>query len=366
MILTLCVRIRQTFNFEIDKENHKMYKVKITTSADEAEAIKRQLPNGSTTTSDGKYQFFINEEVENPDFWVVRNKNLLKRETCNVDRKNTILMFSDPYSVEDYPKNYCRQFGMICSCQENTIHPNVKFMPPASPWWIGKKTKEGNNKYSITYNDLKDKPFPQKTKFMSVITSDKIFTRGHQDRIDFVRQLKATFGDKIDIYGRGFRTFDDKWEVLAPYKYHIAIENTQTRYYWTEALSDCYLTGTFPIYYGCTNLKDYFSDEAFRAINIHHFPTAEAVIKSVDIQDLYEQPDVQKALLEAKNLVLDKYNIFSLITQCCDTLNPEAEKQLLTLKPAHNLLSLRNLYLNVISRNWFKIRSAVRRARRPF
>jgi len=343
-----------------------MYKVKITTSADEAAAILRQLPNGNTTTSDGKYQFFINTEIENPDFWIVRNKSLRKRETCNVARKNTILMFSDPNSVDSYPKNYCKQFGMICSCQENTIHPNVKFMPPASPWWIGKKKKEGKTEYSITYDDLKDKPFPQKTKFMSVITSNKVFTRGHQDRIDFVRQLKATFGDQIDIFGRGFRNFNDKWEVLAPYKYHIAIENTQSRYYWTETLSDCYLTGTFPIYYGCTNLKDYFPDDAFRAINIHHFPTAEAVIKSVNIQDLYEQEEIQKALYEAKNLVLDKYNIFSQIAQCCDTLDPKAEKQSVTIKPANNLLSLRNLYLYIISRNWFKIRSMVKRSKRPF
>jgi hypothetical protein len=41
-------------------------------------------------------------------------------------------------------------------------------------------------------------------------------------------------------------------------QYHIAIENNRTKNYFTEKLVDCFQTKTIPIYFGCTNIGDYF------------------------------------------------------------------------------------------------------------
>lgn len=56
-----------------------------------------------------------------------------------------------------------------------------------------------------------------------------------------------------------------RWPVLGDSKlplfesqYHLAIENCQSRFYYTEKLLDCFLTATVPIYWGCQNLGDYF------------------------------------------------------------------------------------------------------------
>jgi len=41
--------------------------------------------------------------------------------------------------------------------------------------------------------------------------------------------------------------------------YHIAIENTSIKNYFSEKLLDCFQTKTIPIYYGCTNIGEYFN-----------------------------------------------------------------------------------------------------------
>ena len=35
--------------------------------------------------------------------------------------------------------------------------------------------------------------------------------------------------------------------------------NTNTKYYFTEKILDCFATGTVPIYWGCPNIGDYFN-----------------------------------------------------------------------------------------------------------
>ena len=52
-------------------------------------------------------------------------------------------------------------------------------------------------------------------------------------------------------------------------QYHIAIENTSYKNMFTEKLIDCFQTKTIPIYYGCSNISDYFNiDGIMIAYNI--------------------------------------------------------------------------------------------------
>ena len=66
--------------------------------------------------------------------------------------------------------------------------------------------------------------------------------------------LKKHFGDQIDLFGRGLNDFEDKWDVLANYKYTVAIENDFCDDWVTEKYFDCILSNTLPFYYGCPNL----------------------------------------------------------------------------------------------------------------
>ena len=250
-----------------------MYKVKLTPYRSELGKIyHRQTSGHSLMSRDGRYRFYIDEKVDDPDFWVVHGKGIREKETCMVARANTIFLATEPKSVLIYPKNYLRQFGHICTCQENTVAEKgqqVHLVPPVLPWFIGyKEDKDEVATYSIDYDEFKSMPQPTKTKLISVISSNKAFTQGHINRLRFVKKLKEHYGDQLDVYGRGFCDFDDKWDVLSQYKYHIVIENSSQSYYWTEKMSDCLLAETFPFYYGCTNMADYVPREAFEPIDI--------------------------------------------------------------------------------------------------
>ena len=55
-----------------------MYKVKFTPYRKNlGEIMLRQTIGGKGISADGKYRFYINEEIENPDFWVVQGKGVM-------------------------------------------------------------------------------------------------------------------------------------------------------------------------------------------------------------------------------------------------------------------------------------------------
>jgi len=51
----------------------------------------------------------------------------------------------------------------------------------------------------------------------------------------------------------------DSKEPLFDSMFHISIENTSIKNYFTEKLIDCFQTRTVPIYYGCTNVDEFFN-----------------------------------------------------------------------------------------------------------
>lgn len=322
--------------------------------------ILRQTPNREGISQCGKYQFYVNEEIPNPDFVVIRGKSLKRPFTFHVAPENVVLTTSEPYSILSYPKGYCKQFGLVCSCQEQLKHPHIIYTPALLPWYIGATFDHGTGIPQMDYDDFKQLGIPkEKQKLMSVITSNKAFTQGHQDRIDFVEKLKAHYGDQLDVFGKGFRDFEDKWEVLAPYKYHIAIENSSSKYYWTEKLSDCYLAGTFPIYYGCRNIHDYFPQESLVCIDIRDVSGSIATIDKLIANENHFNT-CRPTLEQCQKLILEDYNIFNYIAVCLDKLNPNLPKSEVTIHPAKTMHDWHNIYLNVVGRNAFKLKNAMK------
>jgi len=213
--------------------------------------------------------------------------------------------------------------------------------------------EDGQRHVNLDYDRLHDMPSPpKKTKILSVITSDKAFTRGHIERIRFVTLLKERFGDQVDVFGHGFRNFNDKWEVLAPYRYHVVIENSSEPDYWTEKVSDCYLAGTFPIYYGCTNLAKYFPSDSFTPIDIRR--PEEAISRIALAMQTLPDNRATAALAEAKRKVLDEYNLFERIAKLCDSLRPDAPKELVTLQPCRTIEDWHNMWHYMVTRHYWQ------------
>lgn len=59
-------------------------------------------------------------------------------------------------------------------------------------------------------------------------------------------------------------------EPLFDSMYHIAIENTAIKNYFSEKLLDCFQTKTVPVYYGCRNIDEFFNTAGmFRVWNVN-------------------------------------------------------------------------------------------------
>lgn len=94
----------------------------------------------------------------------------------------------------------------------------------------------------------------EKTKLISMITSNKMYTANHIKRINFAKQNL----NKIDVFGRGFSPIDKKEYGLEKYCFSVAIENDSYNGYITEKILDCFATATIPIYEGASDIGKYF------------------------------------------------------------------------------------------------------------
>jgi hypothetical protein len=95
----------------------------------------------------------------------------------------------------------------------------------------------------------------EKSKLVSMVSSNKNMTVGHKNRLQWVNKLRG----KLDLFGRGFKTFDKKEDVLADYMFSVTIENDSYPTYWSEKILDCFACGTIPIYIGSPDIGDHFN-----------------------------------------------------------------------------------------------------------
>lgn len=152
-------------------------------------------------------------------------------------------------------------------------------------------------------------PF-EKDRALSWVTSDIGLLDGHLKRLTFLKELKKQV--PFDLYGRGFNPVADKWDGIAPYRYSIAFENTNAPLYVTEKLMDCFVSQTMPLYFGSADADRFFPSESFIRIDPDD-PKVFDRIKDVIQSDLWRER--RDAILEARRLVLHKYNIFSQLSK---------------------------------------------------
>ena len=156
---------------------------------------------------------------------------------------------------EVYPKRYdefetyMNNFDYILTHDKDLLNkfPNKTKFVPFGGCWI----KDSN--FKIT----------NKSKDISMIYSNKTVFEGHKLRHQVANNIK-----NIDLFGRGTSNpVNNKEESLVDYRYSIVIENSKTDNYFTEKLIDCFAVGTIPIYWGCSNLKDYFNSDGIITFN---------------------------------------------------------------------------------------------------
>lgn len=254
--------------------------------------IFRQMPSSSNKWNGVEFV----SSAERADYLIVLNpytKEDIKIETLT--GKKWMITQEPPDKSNAYFEFYFKYFDKILtqfSCE------NCYSSQPALPWHVDKNFDE------LKAINLKR---GDKSKTLSWITSNKNIIEGHSKRMEFMDRIKEK-SLEIDIFGKGINPISDKWDGLFPYKYTLAVENFSCRDYWTEKIADAYLSWCMPIYYGCTNISEYFPEDSYIQIDINKPDEAVKIINEAIENNLWEKN--LQAVEEARNLILDKYQLF--------------------------------------------------------
>ena len=310
-----------------------MEKIKVKLSFEwDSMPIEKQTPNNSAEW--GNCKFYINEEIEKCDYWVVYG-DLQQTETTICPQENTLLISDEPESLLQYNKEFTDRFATIISSHKYIKHKNNILYQQGLPWLIGGSSrlvehqkKQGIAQYNKNYDELNSNNEVKKTKLLSIITSSNLFLPNYKKRVDFRDVIGKYFGDRIDIFGYEKNFLNDKWDGLAPYKYSIVLENSTNNDYWTEKLSDAFLSLCYPIYYGAPNIHRYFDKTALTTIDINKEEQAIKTIENIISSNTYEKSIA--AIKEAKQKVLNEYNLFALIANFIE--KKENKKKLVAKK----------------------------------
>jgi len=116
---------------------------------------------------------------------------------------------------------------------------------------------------------IQNKKIYKKSKLVSFIGSNKKMCSGHHFRLEMIEKYK----DVVDHYGRGFAGRELPWVVntsrgvetgkilgLKDYMFSFAMENEDEEYAFCEKTTDCFATGTIPIYWGGKKITEFFDE----------------------------------------------------------------------------------------------------------
>jgi hypothetical protein len=198
-----------------------------------------------------KYLKWLSRDTQDPYTMSVYVDNYIKDWGFNDPSREKIGWLLESPQMNEGTINYIKEnlplfrehYKMIFTCMDSLLELGEPFkytISNAVPWiWE------------------KNRMIHPKTKLVSMIASNKGWLRGHQNRLDWVEKLK----DKVDLFGSG-REFqlNDKEDGLRDYMFSVSIENDDSPGYFTEKLTDNFVMGTVPVYWGSREIVSKYFD----------------------------------------------------------------------------------------------------------
>lgn len=163
-----------------------------------------------------------------------------------------ILYVKEAEAISGFKKQVLEHFDkvdLILAYDEEILQkcPNAIFMPFGTTW-------------------IHDYKPVQKSFAVSHLTGHKEITEGHmlrkkvhykQDKIKIPRDFYISQYGGVENFNANPMLGESK-EPLFRAQFHICIENSKQKNYFTEKIVDCFITKTIPIYWGCPNIGDFF------------------------------------------------------------------------------------------------------------
>jgi hypothetical protein len=184
------------------------------------------------------------------------------------------------FLIHNHKVLFNNYYSKIFTCDSSLLelNSNFTFCPVGSNYpWVPK------DQWSIY----------QKTKLCSMFCSPKKATEGHVYRHQIAR-LALDAG--LDVFGGAHgtqRTVSDprnpwntKLDGVKDYMFSIVIENGIYDSYWTEKITDCFATGTIPIYCGTKKVLDFFDPDGIIFLELDQ---EQDILKSLSTELYYSK-----------------------------------------------------------------------------
>jgi len=166
-----------------------------------------------------------------------------------------ILILQEPneyFGLHDWAIQNKHLFDVILTWSDKVLNncDNALFLPFGHTWFKPDQyQKTHNKKFEIAH-----------------LCGKLLKTYGHSLRHELLaRKNEIKIPTKFfDVYGNRYDIEDarkGKEEVFGDSMFGVAIENTSHNGYFTEKILDCFLLKTIPIYWGCSNIGDFFNQE---------------------------------------------------------------------------------------------------------
>jgi acetyltransferase-like isoleucine patch superfamily enzyme len=310
----------------------------------------RQTPNSKGVWKDAI--FIINDDtVKECDYYVVLG-GLNKPSSVKV-KYATIFIALENQDIQIYDQDFLDQFDIILTHRRDIKHKQVINSVFPAYWFVGRKqNNEVTINWSKGYDELTQLDSSlAKTKLISVIASNKRMIEGHHKRLFFVEKLKEHFGNKIDVFGRGINEVDDKWNAIAPYKYHVVLENSFFIDEVSEKIHDAFLGQAYPFYCGASNVYDYFPKNSLTCLDINNPEKAIQIIEDCIKADTFENSI--EVVKQAKQLTLNYYNLFDYLYRHTTTITEKtkSKQKKVTIQPELFVINNRNKVVPTFKQN---------------
>lgn len=253
------------------------------------------------------FRFFLNSSKDIIWDYVIVFESIDLPVKLKCKKGGLVFITGEPSEIKPYFNSFLKQFNIIITTQNlygskyKVIQEQI-LLPMFGMNYI-------TGEYRFSNDELKDMPRPNKIKDISVIVSDKLLKNGHRIRRDFLSNLKNEFEGKVDFWGNSVnRPTLDKIDAILPYKFHIAIENCSIPHYWTEKIMDPIIGYSVPIYCGCTNIQEYFSEESMCVFNMSNMGSIRSILYEILRNPEEEYKNRLPYLLNARKELFSTYS----------------------------------------------------------
>lgn len=176
------------------------------------------------------------------------------------------------------------------------------------------------------YNNIINSKFEKTKGICSFISNRGVDDLSHPEgclygeRLNLVKSISNDV-PFVDFYGWGDGNGSNlkpftlrKGDTIKDYKFCLTVENSSEKFYISEKFYDCILTNTIPIYFGCSNIKDYWPENNFILLdNItdHQYVTDKLQWINENCDELYDK--MLPNILKMKDRYFEEFNLLKKI-----------------------------------------------------